>query len=69
MNYRMMYRPPGFATLPSGVKWSWVELPPDHPNPQRFPELPVSKWQFGVFKPDVLFNEDELRDYQIEEVL
>lgn len=65
--YRMKYRPAGFASLPSGLFWEWVELPHDHPNPAAFPHLKRSEWRFGVFvTPDRPLTADELKAFEIE---
>lgn len=65
MNYRMLYRPPGFATLPSRLGWEFVEVPRDHANPFS---LPVSKYPFGIIKTERPLTADELRSYEIVEV-
>lgn len=68
MNYRMKYRPVSFCTLPQGVMTTWVELPPNHPNPHVFPEVPTSKWTFGVFTTQRPLTRDELVAFEIEEI-
>jgi len=68
ITYRMKYRPPGFGSLPNNLFWEYVELPPDHPNPHHFLNLPRSSWRFGVFKTDRPLTAHELRDFEIEVV-
>ena len=60
--YRMLYRPAGFATLPSKLGWEYVEVPPGHPNPFG---LPVSHWMYGVIATERPLTADELQSYEI----
>ena len=62
MNYRLLYRPPGFATLPSKLFWEFVEVPRNHPNPFG---LPVSAHPFGVIKTERPLTAEELKDFEI----
>lgn len=65
MKYRMLYRPAGFATLPKGIQWEFVEVPPGHPNPYR---LEISAFPFGLFRTDRPLTADELTTFEIVEV-
>jgi hypothetical protein len=63
----MLYRPAGFATLPSGVSWRFVEAPQgEHWRP--FIDMPVSRHRYGVIETDRELTADELATFQIEEV-
>jgi len=64
MNYRLLYRPPSFATLPSKLAWEFVEVPREHPNPFG---LPVSRHPFGVIKTARPLTPEECRAFEIEE--
>ncbi len=44
--YVPLYRPPGFATVPSG--WTLVERPRKDNSFERRTELPLSEHPFGV---------------------
>lgn len=65
MRYRMKYRPAGFATLPRGLGWNYVEAPAMYGLANR-PDLPTSRHSFGVFETDRPLTEQERADYEIE---
>jgi hypothetical protein len=65
--YRMKYRPCGFATLPQGLTWNYVEAPVMHGLANR-PDLPTSRHMFGVFEADRPLTDQEREDYEIEVV-
>lgn len=62
-HYRMLYRPAYSAALPPGLKWEYVEAPPNIAH--RRLDIPCSWYQFGVFKTDRPLTEYELEAYQI----
>lgn len=66
MRYTMRYRPAGFATLPHGLRWEYVEAPARWDCGVRRPDLPMSKHPFGVFTADRELTQDELRSYEID---
>ena len=71
MKYATQFRPPGFATLPPDLEWTWVELPSNGTAPQapHLTHLPVSrKHPFGVFETTRALTEEDMRAYQITEV-
>lgn len=65
IRYRMKYRPAGFATLPRGLVWSYVEAPVMHGLANR-PDLPRSRYQFGVFTTNRPLTDRELEAFEIE---
>jgi hypothetical protein len=67
--YRLQYRPPGAATLPSGLKWDFHEAPrDDYDLQQRRPELPRSRHPFGVIRTERPLTPEEMRTYEIDPV-
>ena len=62
--YRTRYRPPSFATLPLALQWDFVEMPPDIAH--RRPELPRSRYRFGVIVTARALTSDELERFDIE---
>lgn len=63
MNYIILYRPAGYATLPAGVKWDYVEAPMD--VAARRPDLPLSKHRHGIISTSRALTEEELRAFQL----
>lgn len=61
--YRPVYRPPGFATLPEGVSWDYVEVPPSLSFYR--PELPVSRYSYGIIATDRQLTARELDMFQL----
>ena len=64
--YTMLYRPPGFASLPK-VDWELVEAPESDIMASR-PGLPESKHRYGVFTTGRPLTESEMDSYQIQKV-
>ena len=66
--YAMRFRPATqFGTLPKNVNVArWTRVPRELAG--RFPNHPVSKRPFGEFVASRRLTEQELRDYQIEQV-
>lgn len=54
--YRPLLRPVGYATIPDGVEWEYVEAPP---NLTTRPDLPASRHPYGVIKTDRKLTADE----------
>jgi len=46
MLYRPVFRPPGYGTLPHGVRWNYVEVPLRLAHTR--PDLPVSAYTYGI---------------------
>jgi len=61
--YRPVYRPPGFATLPAGIGWDYVEVPPNLAFYR--PDLPVSRYTYGLIKTDRQLTKPELDTFQL----
>jgi hypothetical protein len=61
--YRPVFRPPGYATLPPGVGWDYVEVPPSLLHYR--PDLPVSRYTYGIIKTDRPLTEKERDTYQL----
>lgn len=61
--YRPLYRPPGFATLPPGIAWDYVEVP----SSLAFyrPELPVSRYIYGIIKTDRQLTKSERNTFDL----
>ena len=53
--YRPILRPASFATLPSGIKWEYVELPWD----SRRTDLPRCNTRYGIISTDRRLTENE----------
>ena len=64
--YRPLLRPAGFATMPAGLKWNYVEVPRDIAHLR--PNLPVSAHRYGVIACDRELTEKERRNFDIEPV-
>jgi hypothetical protein len=62
-HYHMLYRPPGFATLPQGVKWEYSGAPRGEGH--RFPNIPESSHRHGTIKTDRQLTPEELSTYQV----
>lgn len=62
--YRTTLRPISFCTLPSNLKWQYVEIPLDDAHYR--PDLPVSRHRYGVFETDRELTPTELRHFDIE---
>lgn len=62
--YRPRYRPPRFATLPPGLVWEFVEMPPDIAH--RRPEVPRSAHRFGVVATARALTDEELERFELD---
>lgn len=60
----MRLRPASFVTLPPGLAWEFVEMPPDIAH-QR-PDLPRSVHRFGVIATVRPLTDEELERYDID---
>lgn len=64
--YRTLYRPAGFATLPAGLSWRFVEAPlGEYWAPHT---IPTSRYRYGVIETDRELTFEELHTYQIARV-
>jgi hypothetical protein len=63
-DYIPLYRPAGFATLPSGISWEYVEAP-KMPGLVNRPDLKTSQHYFGVIRTDRPLTADELKAYEL----
>ena len=64
--YRPLLRPAGFATMPAGLKWDYIEVPRDIAHLR--PNLPVSAHRYGVIACDRELTEKECRNFDLEQV-
>ncbi len=60
--YRTILRPASTWTLPPKVAWEYVEVPP---GLTTRPDLPTSKYLFGVIALDRKLTKDELVRFDI----
>jgi hypothetical protein len=65
--YRPTLRPAGFATLPAGVRWTYVEAPEMEGLANR-PDLPRSRWRYGVIEVDRPLTAEETKRFDLEAV-
>ncbi len=65
--YRQLLRPAGFATMPAGLKWDYVEVPRDIAHLRA--NLPVSRHRYGVIACERELTEKECRHFDLEQVL
>lgn len=65
--YRLLYRPPSFATLPKAA-WTLVERPNPRHGFERRADLPVSVHEFGVVEFDRALTADEIAAFELEAV-
>lgn len=63
-HYRPRNRPAGFATLPAGLQWEFVEMPPDLAH--RRPELPRSAHRYGVIATSRPLKNEELECFELD---
>lgn len=66
--YRMLYRPAGFATLPTGLKWRFVEAPQGEYWRNHSIHLPTSRYRYGIIETERELTEEECRTFEIEKV-
>lgn len=64
--YRTTLRPVGFSTLPHGLVWQFVEVPPYLANMR--PDMPVSEHPYGTFTTERPLTAREMIDFSIVEV-
>ena len=64
--YRPMLRPVGFATMPAGLKWDYVEVPRDIAHLRQ--NLPVSAHRYGVIACERELTEKERHNFDLEPV-
>ena len=64
--YRPLLRPAGFATMPAGLKWDYVEVPRDIAHLR--PNLPVSRHRYGVIACDRELTVKECVHFDVEQV-
>lgn len=62
--YRPRYRPPGFATLPAGLVWEFVQMPPDIAH--RRPDVPRSAYRFGMIATTRALSDEELERFELD---
>ena len=74
--YAMRFRPPGYATVPRGWEWGYVEAPAyifDRPLfREAFPEVPLCKnpqFRHGVIGSNTPLTSEDLEQFEILEVL
>jgi hypothetical protein len=60
-----MIRPASFSTLPSGVKWEYVEAPPDIAH--KRPDLPRSTHRYGVIATERKLTPEERERFDLQE--
>ncbi len=65
--YRPMLRPASSGSLPSGVAWDYVEAPYMHGLANR-PDLPTSKYRYGVIQTDRPLTPEELATCDLQPV-
>ena len=61
--YRPLLRPAGFATMPPGLKWDYVEVPREIAHLR--PSLPVSAHRHGIIACERELTEDECQRYDL----
>lgn len=64
MRYIPLFRPAGYATLPRGLQWSYVEAPA---YITLRPDLPRSQHPHGVIETERPLTKDEMRDFDLRE--
>lgn len=62
-HYRPLLRPAGFATMPPGLKWDYVEVPREIAHLR--PTLPVSRHRYGVIACERELTEEECQRYEL----
>ena len=62
-HYRPLLRPAGFATMPPGLKWDYVEVPREIAHLR--PNLPVSRQRYGVIACERELTEEECQRYEL----
>ena len=62
--YKPLYRPAAFSGIPKG--WDFKEAPPDIAH--KRPDLPMSRWRFGIIAYDRPLTADECKSHELEYV-
>ena len=62
--YRPMLRPAGFATLPSGLKWEFVEAPWDLAHIRT--DLPRGDTRYGLIETERPLTADECDRFSLK---
>ncbi len=62
--YRTTLRPASGGGVPEGVHWNYVEAP-SMPDLANRPDLPVSRYRYGVIETDRPLTEAELSHFDI----
>jgi hypothetical protein len=65
--YRPKYRPAGYATLPSGIYWHYVEAPADGSRPGLM-GVPTSRHCYGVIATNRALSAEECSTFDLEPV-
>lgn len=60
----MRLRPASCTTLPPGLTWAFVEMPPDIAHQRS--DLPRSAHRFGVIATERPLTQEELERYEID---
>ena len=64
--YRPRLRPVGYATMPSDVKWEFIEAPAYDPMIGARLGIPVSRSQYGIIATDRQLTKEERDRYGME---
>ncbi|MHB1869650.1 MAG: hypothetical protein ACYCT1_02190 [Steroidobacteraceae bacterium] len=64
--YRPLLRPAGFATMPAGLKWDYVEAAQEIAHLR--PTLPVSRHRYGVIACDRKLTPEECQRFDLKRV-
>jgi hypothetical protein len=62
--YIPRFRPAGFATLPRGVGWQFVEAPHDLAHVRT--DIPASRHRYGVIETDRPLTPAEVETFQLQ---
>lgn len=62
-HYKPLLRPASFATLPAGMQWEYVEMPPDIAHNR--PDLPRSAHRHGVISTARPLTADEREHFDL----
>ena len=67
--YTMMYRPAGYATLPSKLGWEYVETPKRNDLGINRPDLPQSREHpFGVIRTERELTPEEVQSFELRKL-
>ena len=61
--YRPLLRPVGCATLPNGLEWDYVEMPPDLAAYRA--DVPRSSHRYGVIRTARALTADEMSRFDL----